>query len=357
MLAKNETGFAAIAYDKQRHRDGFPMAVVAVRGRYDLFADGSLRLSENQNLIMQDEYEKSPHNSQLLRVSDFVPFKPNTDITVIGYTYPPGGGAKTSWQFGISVAGVKRLLRCHGLRDWLREGTGWRMSQTRPVERVRLDYRYAAGSDFAENQRDSHGANPIGAPAIEKRRPPLADKIPIANIERLDAPITDPFTLAAPAGLSPVPPHWQTRLKFAGDYGEDWYHHRKPQLPQNFDYSFYQTASHGLIHRGFVRGNESIILHNLTSGGGDIGFSLPNIQPVATAFWLDNRQVRMALNLDGIHIDMHNIQAPWRVDFTWRGWLPSCPSLWKFELNSQTLAGDTGSVLKVGVNGLEDEDA
>jgi len=102
MLAKNKTGFAAIAYDKQRHRDGFPMAVVAVRGRYDLFEDGSLRLSETQDLVTQDEYAASPHHSQLLRVSDLIPFKPNTDITVIGYTYPPGGGTRSSWQFELA---------------------------------------------------------------------------------------------------------------------------------------------------------------------------------------------------------------------------------------------------------------
>jgi len=353
LLTKNETGFAAIAWNKQRHRDGFPMAVIAVRARYDLFADGRLCLSENQQLITQDEYERAPHNSQLLRVSDLIPFKPNTDITVIGYSYPPGGHAQKTWGFGISISGKKKMLRAHGLRNWLREGDNWRMSETKPVERVPLSYLYAAGSNFAENQSDPHGMNPIGAPSIERRRPPISDEIPIANIEALDNPITDPFTPTLPVGISPIPPHWQQRLQFAGIYGKEWLEQRKPQLPRDFNYMFYQAASHGFIYHGFMRGGEPIILHNMTKQGDDIGFSLPEIQPLVTAFWIDNRQITFALNLDGVHIDMHATQAPWRVDITWHGWMPAHPAFWKFELFPQSPNMDTTSLLRVGENGPE----
>lgn len=353
MLSTNTTEFAAIGFE-QLHRDGYPMGVIAVRGTFDLFADGSLQPSANQNLVMDDEFERSSHNSQLLRVNDLVPFKPNTDITVIGYTYPPGGERLQSWQFGISVNDKRHILQCHGLRDWQRAENTWRMSKTKAVDRVPLDYRFAAGSDFAEEKSNPNGANPIGAPSIDQTRPPKADHVPVANIESLSDPVKDPFTKVRPANLSPIPPFWQPRLKFAGGYDKQWLQERKPQLPPDFDYKFYQSASPGMIWFGFMKGDERILLYRMLPGGKDIIFQLPRISLIAQAFWMDNRQVQMALNLDGVHIDMRELRAPWRVDLTWRAWMPLCPTFWKFELHHAALMLEKDLPLhSVGENGPE----
>ncbi len=47
MLIRNDTPFAALGFG-DLHRDGIGMAVVAVRGRYDLSAEGALSLADTR---------------------------------------------------------------------------------------------------------------------------------------------------------------------------------------------------------------------------------------------------------------------------------------------------------------------
>jgi hypothetical protein len=89
MLGKNNTPFAAIAFE-QMHRDGDRMAVIAVRGRYKLSADGRLAIAAKQEIVLADEYQGDPPKAALTKVSDLTPFRPAADITVQGVSYPPG---------------------------------------------------------------------------------------------------------------------------------------------------------------------------------------------------------------------------------------------------------------------------
>jgi len=100
MLGENATPFQAMGFE-HCHRDGKTMGVIAVRGIYDLFPDGRLSLKETQEIILSDEYEGHPLKSSLLRSSDIVPFKPSTDITILGYTYPPQGKRSDFWRFAF----------------------------------------------------------------------------------------------------------------------------------------------------------------------------------------------------------------------------------------------------------------
>jgi len=352
MLANNTTVFAAIAFE-QFHRSGFLMACLAVRGRFDLTRDGALKPADEQALVLSDEYEAGPQDSQLLRTSDLIPFKPNTDISVIGYTYAPSGQQRDGWQFGISINNCQTILQCHGLRDWVRYDGKWRPGKIKPVDRVPLDYRFAAGSNYAEEMPNANGANPIGALIINRQRQPRADRIAMANIEHPGDPVTDPFTAYTPAGLSPLPPFWQERLQWAGTYNQAWLDEPEHRLPPDFDYRFYQSASRGMIWRGFMQGDERIQLLRLLPGGSNLAFHLPAIRLYAKAFWIDNRQVQMALNLDGVHIDVRKIKEPWRVDLTWRAWLPICPYFWKLELHQQHEQADCQTLLKVSERGPE----
>lgn len=75
-------------------------------------------------------------------------------------------------------------------------------------------------------------------------------------IEAVQNPVTSPFYRRAPQRLSPIAPFWKNSQSFTGTYDEEWMQHRKPQLPSDFDYLFYQTASLGLIYRGYMKGDE-----------------------------------------------------------------------------------------------------
>lgn len=360
MLAVNNTPFAALGFEKV-HKEGMPMAVVAVRGCYELAANGCLTLAQDQALIDSDRFEGNPLTTGLSKVGDITAYRPNTDITVIGRTYAPGGESATQWNFGLAVGGNQRLLRAHGLRDWIPEGTRdgkphWRMSEARPVDFVPLDYRYAAGSKvYGHMDNDLHGMNPIGAYLIDPDITPANIVTPVAMIDSETAPVINAFTPVQPQGLSPVAPHWKQRADFTGTTDKEWEETRFPNFPKDFDYHFYQTASRGLITRGYLNGGEAIKLYNLTLGGGEISFQLPGIQPYASFNWRDGRTAVARLNLDGVHIDMRALEAPWRVDLTWRGWATICPQFLKIALYQAEL-GDPklGNFLACNEGGLNE---
>lgn len=337
MLATNNTPFAALGFEKI-HRDGMPMAVVAVRATYELNDACRLSLAKEQSLVYADEYNGNPQTTGLVRVGDFSAYRPNTDITVIGRTYAPSGKSASQWTFGVSINHNKRLLWAHGLRDWIPDGKRdgkphWRMGEVKPVDFVPLDYRYAAGSRvYGQMENDPHGLNPIGAYLIDPAVTPADATIPVAMIDSESCPVIDPFTPATPQGLSPIPLFWAQRRMFVGTRDKEWQENHFPNFPKDFDYLFYQAASRGLIARGYLKGDETIKVHNLMLGGGEMSFQLPAIQPYARFNWLDGRAATAKLNLDGVHIDMRALKAPWRVDLTWRGWATICPQFFNIEL-------------------------
>ncbi len=341
MLAENSTPFAAIAFE-QVHRDGEPMGVITCRATYDLFADGRLELRRQQKLILADEYKGPPQENGLQRAGDLIPFKPNTDITVIGYSYAPTFEPATEWEFGLKVGAYERKLRCHGLRDWIakkdQDKCSWFIGPTRGVDRVPLDYKYAQGSRIAGGPHDVASQwNPIGAPQLSEDYHPHDERIRMPMIEALQDPIISPFRCYSPRGLSPIAPFWKTRQRFSGTYDEEWMQHRKPQLPADFNYLFYQTASPGLIYFGYMKGDESLTTNNLTANRKSLTFKLPGIQPYAKFSWLDDREALVRLNLDGVHLDLTSEVAPWRLDLTWRAWGVICPQFFKIDLYSTRL--------------------
>lgn len=253
MLAKNNTPFAAAGFE-HFHRDGQLMSVVVCRAGYNLAHDGSLSLRDEQSLVYADEFTGPAHSSCLRRASDLIPFRPNTDVTVIGFAYAPDAQRARSWTFKISMGDYERILRCHGPRNWIpalsRNGKpAWRLTEPAPVDRVPLDYRYAQGTlVFGAPADSSSRDNPVGTFVLDPDITPENATVPAPLIESPSQPVSDPFMPTAPQGLSPISPFWRTRLRFAGTYDHVWLEKRKPQLPQDFDYRFYQVASPGMIY-------------------------------------------------------------------------------------------------------------
>lgn len=341
MLAANSTPFAALGFE-QIHRDGAPMAVVTARARYDLYADGRLELAGEQALVLSDEYEGAPATTPLLRAGDLVPFRPRADVTVLADAFAPGGRMAPSWTVGIRIEGFQQVLRIFGPRRWLPVGegpaAGWRLEEPQAVVGTALDPRFAAGGRvFGDDTGEVDPRNPIGVGTIDARVTPRGRAYPAPLIESLAEPVTSPFTRPVPRGFGPVPPFWQSRLRHAGTYGDDWLRNRHPRLPADFDYRFHQVAPTDLIQPGYLRGDEVVEIAGLVVGGGMLAFQLPGVRPYGRWQWIDDRQVTARLDLDGLHIDLRE-GPPWRVDLTWRNWVPICPRFFKIDLSLGSVA-------------------
>ncbi|PRH88011.1 DUF2169 domain-containing protein [Labrys okinawensis] len=370
MLGENNSPFAAIAFE-QIHRDGDPMAVIAIRGSFKLDSDGSLHIADKQAIVLADEYEGPAQTSQLVKVSDLVPFKPATDITVLGHAYAPEQ-YDTAWQFGVTIANKSYLLHCHGEREWIAtkrdwqgisrgadphaaSGHHWQLTTTASLAQVPLDYALAAGGEVIGARRHEVDLrNPRGCGLLHPDLRTHGESFPAPAIDSESAPVESPFKAPEPQGTAPVPPWWAWRQRYVGTYDEIWKRERHPRLPEDFDYHFYQCAHPNLIWDGYLNGAERVQLHRLTADQPSLTFVLPDVVPVARFLWRDEREVVARLNLDGVYIDMRG-EPPWQVDLTWRGWIVTCPQFLRIDIKLVRLGHPVLPDLpSIGEAGLEE---
>ncbi|MBF2714282.1 DUF2169 family type VI secretion system accessory protein [Agrobacterium vitis] len=351
MLGKNLTRFAAIGFE-QAHRDGEDMGVIAVRGRYQVNADGSLQLSDRQDIVLVDEYDGNPHTSPLIKAADLIPFKPASDITFLGAAYAPDGRAKQDWLVAVKVGQLSHAIRVTGTRSWVCTAGKWRLSDPQEATEVPIDYRLAAGDGHIEGLGSpSVPGNPIGVSRPTPEQALSSASVPAPRIDDAEEDYSDPFFARKPLGLGPVAPFWYFRQRYAGTYDDAWQAHRHPQLPADFDYRFYQSAHPSMIYPGFLAGDETVEMARLTPGGGTFKFALPAVRPVATYRWRDGREVMVQLNLDGVHIDFRNDSR--LIDLTWRAWLPICPNFLCINLSDMPFADQEAANLpRASLHGL-----
>ncbi|WP_108818337.1 DUF2169 family type VI secretion system accessory protein [Pseudovibrio sp. Alg231-02] len=330
MLDKNTTGFAALGFE-QIHRDGTPMGVVAVRGRFEIEEGGRLAVSSTQELVLEDVYEADPHKTPMLACSDLVPFKPNSDVTALVNTYPPGDGKADRWHCGVKTGAHEYILEVQGPSNWSFQKESWKYSQPRPIGFAHLDYRLAVSDQIAEGPvNEDVPQNPLGMPALKEEYLHKDKEYPIPLIRSLNSQtkLDDHFSLN---GFGPIPSFWRCRQQYAGTYDKAWKENRHPQLPEDFDYRFYQCANPKLIQNGYLQGNERIELAGVQPDGSNLAFNLPMLLFIAQYHWIDGREAMLRLNLDGVHINTST--SPGTVDLTWRGWLPICPAFFKIDLS------------------------
>ena len=333
----NHTGFAA-EFFRQFNLSGALNGVVAVRGTFDLVHQQVLSPSEMQEPFQwSDIYAGDPHQSHLITPSDFVPFKPGTDITILGTSYVPDGVPKPNWVCGVRIGQrLTKLIRVHGSRFWEplhkppqrgqnSDFAGWRLTDAESATKVPITWRKAFGGARLLATDDAglpllHPYNGLGSGLLDGDLSPKDRLVPAPQIEAIDEPIQDWQQDYLPQGFAPVPPWWRFRQRHVGTVDEKWIAERHPFLPMDFDYRFYQVAHPDLVVEPWLDGGEVIELAHLDPGHKILVTKLPGL-----SFTIRLRRPRQLpqeqpLILDGVHIDLH--AAPPRVQLTWRTGFP-----------------------------------
>jgi hypothetical protein len=127
-----------------------------------------------------------------------------------------------------------------------------------------------------------------------------------------------------PAGFGPIGRTWQPRLALAGTYDERWQNERAPELPEDFDYRFFNAAPPDQQLEGFLHGDESLWVENLHPELSRLTVRLPGVR--IRAFFEaapdlgDDRGVvsglrELRLRLDTAWLDMEALRLVlvWRV--------------------------------------------
>lgn len=255
-----------------RDKSGAETLVVVTKGTFVVKPDGHCAVDEVQAPIVRvPEYIGRPGHSSLLSESDFILVKPTTDLLVLGHAYAPAGSQATSVIVGMQVGSVTKRLRVWGDRRWQKGALRWSASDPDPFDRLPMIYERAFGGSIGEPSLDGVWScdvrNPIGRGfgASENRQ----EGDLLHNIEYEDARDT-------PAGVGPIPRHWQPRVPLAGTYDDAWRADRFPLPPHDLDDRFYNAAPTDQQPQHLLVGGEPVRLLNLTSTG-SWQFSLPRV--------------------------------------------------------------------------------
>jgi hypothetical protein len=254
-----------------RNAQGAHEWIVAVKGTFDIRADGQLVPAEEQlDALLAGEYHGEPGQSSLRYDADVVAAKPTTDLLLNGTAYAPERRPSTDFMIGMAVGPLRKVLRVRGNR---RRGDGVFASGCEPVTEVPIVYERAYGGhdlggvDVRRHRLDSR--NPVGVGIGAKGS--LQDTL-LPNFEYPDGNVEK----AGPAGFGAIDSHWTPRLELQGTYDAAWQAGRAPLLPNDWDARSLLCAPRDQLPPTHLLGGERVELANLTPSG-SLSFQLPRI--------------------------------------------------------------------------------
>ena len=249
-----------------RDKEGVHEWIVVVKGTFDILADGSVQLAEEQaEPLLLPEYNGQDGLSSLRYDADVVAPKPATDVIVNGTAHAPRGHPSSDFLVAISVGGVRKTLRVRGNRQWGDDGQPTAMQR---VARVPIVYERAYGgfdqADPDPTRQRIDVRNPVGCGLTKQAGGALPNfEYPGQDLER-----------AGPAGFGAIASYWSPRRELNGTYDEAWQKARCPLLPTDWDERSLLCSPPDQVSQGHLRGGESVELENLTPNG-RISFALP----------------------------------------------------------------------------------
>ncbi|HKN02850.1 MAG TPA: DUF2169 domain-containing protein [Buttiauxella sp.] len=375
MEFRNLTPFSVMEYamdDKHNERHH----VVAIKTGFRLVQDSEGRwqalLMENPvlPLCVEDEYAGEINLSPVMRESDLAPLKPLCDIIVNGTAYTPGGAAAQEMTAGILMCSpsgevlVDKKLRITGRHFYQRQAlTGqWYETPPEPFTSLPLNYRYAFGGECRVEADSEHAEHiPEEDRLTEKQRrehpnqenPPLAHIVCPVNplglgytqpwylracdVQQVEAPriiaLDAPFTLKQfvacldgkadwftpgfqPAGFGCIGRTWLPRLPLAGTFDQQWLETQHPDLPDDFDFNYWNCAPDDQRIPYPEPGSEFVITGFHPDG--DIRFTLPAHQAMVLLRMNTGGLIPQLLWIDTLAIDTDKLT----VALTWRYLLP-----------------------------------
>ena len=210
--------------------------------------------------------------------SDVVPFKPMTDVILVGKAHAPSGLPAPWVDATLRVGPVVKSLRVFGERKWVCNGKQAYRDDDAPAA-VRVDgYRPGKGvrRDRAD-RRDVRG-EPRGARILRpgKRRRARKDVPPERGGP--EGPTATGKTTRLQRVSESSRRGRAGRTRHLGTFDERWEKERPPAPPADARPDFHNAAQPDLQVPGFLQGDEEVELVNLTPEG-RLRFRLPGVRP------------------------------------------------------------------------------
>ncbi len=299
-----------------RGRMGFPKhsLTIIVKGTFQLSNNQLASLLHDKQLpLCGDLHHDDDPTASLLYESDFVPFKPKADLLLSGSCHVPGAKPRKSCPVTFAVGTWKRTLQVIGQRFWRHLDSAPRMTDPLTFRKGPIRYEYAFGGPGFNKNPLGKGLQPMNIDGEEQ--------VPLPNIEEPPGLITDPRQQPQPAGFGPIARTWELRTSKSGTYDEQWLEARWPWYPEDFDWSFFNSAPAAQQLPNYLEGGESLYLENLVPETPQFHSNLPGER--VRVFIAKNNDssdhqdpfYEIRMNLDTLWIDAEN-QI---MTLTWRG--------------------------------------
>lgn len=300
--------------------------VVVVKGTFDLLHNHVCVQAQNQlPIFLTDQHYADPETSSTKIESDYVTFKPKTDVILLGKGYAPNEGPTDTFDVSVSINGNEESIRVTGNRHWVEEGNTLVPSEINDIYSIDLKFENAFGGkdpladQEQENPLPFYKKNPVGKGYYVTGD--HAKGKPLPNLE-------DPNDLIREWSDKPEP-------KCFGWYGKSWtpriekaknVESTAPNLPLDFDWEFNNGASTDLILHPYLNGNEVIELTNCEIAG-KFKFYLPGITPLVrfdfgsgeeeVPMHLDTLCIIMQSEIETLNTEIHQIEK--QAYMVWRG--------------------------------------
>jgi hypothetical protein len=295
--------------------NGNKIWTVVVKGTFQITPGQACALApEQEPVISSPRYAAQPGASELLRETEFVVEHPGTEITLNGTAYAPRGKPACSVDAGFEVGPIKKYLRVTGDRRWTRRWWRLHIGKPAPFETMPLVW----GRAFGGGRALKNGAvevderNPLGV-GFYATKDDMKNK-PLPNVEYADDSVKKPKSKPRPAGFSAVPCHWNPRRGFAGTFDERWKSKRSPLWPSDYHPQFHLAAPLDQVSEDPLRGNEEVVLKNLTPEG-VTRFRLPRVHFSFDTFLRSGRRLSQRAQLDRVILepDRQKLVMVWRT--------------------------------------------
>jgi uncharacterized protein YjbI with pentapeptide repeats len=238
---------------------------------------------------------------------DFALFKPGAEILLTGSAHSPEGRPVAWMPVTLHLGQWSKSLSIFGDRLWTRDG----LSEPRPFTSMPLTWERAFGGPSFKRNPCGRGAEAIAIAGA-------GDVLPAPNVEHPEQLVTSPSSRPDPASFAPLGSSWSQRMKNLGTYDGQWLRERWPWLPDDFDWSYFNAAPQDQRFKGFLRGDETIVLEGMNAAHPRIETALPALKPR----WFMRQQVQkrlvfgeIPLKLDTVFIDTEKM----RIVLLWRG--------------------------------------
>lgn len=279
MKIENTTGLIAEAIPfKGPDRKAF--LTVVVKGTFVISDDGPVQQADEQIPITYgDEPFDKEDGGSIKFESDLAPFKPRADVFMVGHAHAPPGKPVTGTDISLRVGSMQRVLRVFGDRVW-QSSTFAKVQPSPPLpfQKMPLVYeRSFGGVDMTGGGFCAQNLVGSGFFMRPTKKNVLGKRLP--NIEDPKQPLRSPKDQLQPVGYGVYGRACEPRIGFLGTYDEHYRKNIAPDPPPDFKFDYYNAAHPDLQLPGYLSGDESVELINL-SPEGTLVFRLPGIRPV-----------------------------------------------------------------------------